>query len=243
MGSVSMKLVCVAAFAALAGCGAMKDKLPGGASGTGSGIGKPEMPAGTTCNDDRGVEQAGKEMDTKAYDGMVSAHSALAHLYDAAGRKPEAEKTRADLKAWQSDKSKAPSGSARIEAVRTASDKITKGAEYIQSQNKTDDATRNGLKNARMELRKALVYIAWGAKIGEPVPGNAKAAIEASKACATKVKPAADAAAGLSTLLTNIKKSYGAVDAAAKKAGNPELTEAEKRQQESETGAPSGLGV
>ena len=241
MKSVS-KLLCVVSVAALAGCAAMKDKMPGGGS-TSSPISKPEMPAGTTCNDDKGVEQAGKDMDAKAFEGMVASHNALAHLYDAAGKKPEAEKTRADVKAWQADKSKAPSGGARIDAVRTANEKIQKGAEFISTQNKTDEATKTGLKNARMELRKALVYIAWGAKIGEPVPGNAKAAIEASKACATKVKPAADAAAGLSTLLTNLKKSYGAVDAAAKKAGNPELTEAEKQQQQSETGAPAGLGV
>lgn len=242
MRSVSMKLMCLTAIAGLAGCAAMKDKMPGGGS-TGSGISKPDMPAGTTCDDDKGVEQAGKDMDAKALEGMLASHNALAHLYDAAGKKAEADKTRADVKAWTADKSKAPSGGARITAVKTANEKIQKGAEFIQSQNKTDDATKTSLKNARMELRKALVYIAWGAKIGEPVPGNAKAAIEASKACATKVKPAADAAAGLATLLTNMKKSYGAVDAAAKKAGNPELTEAEKKQQESETGAPAGLGV
>src|SRR5687768_13213677 len=97
------KIGLVAACIALAGCGMMKDKMPGGGS-TGSGISKPDMPAGTTCDDDKGVEAAGKEMDAKAYEGLLASHSALASMYDAAGKKPDADKTRAEIKAWKDDK-------------------------------------------------------------------------------------------------------------------------------------------
>lgn len=240
--SVWTKCLGCAAMTALAGCGMMKERVPG-VGNRGSGISKPDAPEGLKCDDDKGVEQLGKEMDAKAFEGMIAAQSALAYLYDAAGKGPDAEKTRGEVRTWRTNRSKAPSGTERISVVSATSEKIAKGAEFIQSQNRTDEPTRNALKEARTELRKSLLYIAWGTKIGAPVPERSKEAIAGSKACSAKVKPAADAAAGLTTLLGNMKRSYGAVDAAAKKAGNPELTEAEKHQQESETGAPSGLGV
>lgn len=241
-----MKLVktiaMLSATLALAGCGMLKDKMPGGGSSA-SGISKPEKPAALECNDDKGVEQLGKDMDAKAFDGMIAAQTALAHMYDAAGKKPDAEKTRAQIKEWQGNKEKAPSGLDRIRTLQATSDNIQKGAEFVSSQNKTDDATKTALKQARWELRRSLVYIAWGSKIGKPVPEKAKEAISASAGCSKKVKPAADAAAGLTTLSTNLKKSYDAVDGAAKKAGNAEMTDAEKKQQISETGAPSDLTI
>ena len=240
--SVWTKGLCIAAVSmALAGCGAMKQKLPGGASG--GGISKPDMPDGVTCDDDRGVAELGKKMEDKAFEGMIGAQSALASLYEAAGKKTDAEKTRAEVKSWKENRAKAPAGMERIKIVSATSDKIAKGAQYIQSQNKTDAATVAALKAARMDLRKALVYVAWGAYIGKPVPEKSKEAVDASKACATKVKPAVDAAAGLTSLLGNMKKSFSAVDAAAQKAGAGELTEEEKQAQQSETGAPDGLGV
>jgi hypothetical protein len=243
--SVWMKAIGLAAVPmALAGCGMMKDKMPGGSTGsTGSSSGGMTsgtgMPGG--CTDDRGVEQLGKDMDAKTFDAVIASQTSLAHIYDAAGKKPDADKARATVKKWQDNKDKAPTGGERIKVVSAANDSIQKEADALAAANKTDEATKTALKSARMELRKALVYVAWGSKIGTEAGPKAKEAIEANKACATKTKGAVDAAAGLSTLVGNMKKTYGSVDAAAKKAGNGEMTDAEKK--ESESGAPSGLGV
>ena len=243
--SVWMKAFGLAAVPmALAGCGMMKDKMPGGTTGssgtsTGGMTGGAGMPGG--CTDDKGVEQLGKDMDGKAFDAVIASQNSLAHLYDAAGKKPEADKARATAKKWQENKDKAPTGGERIKVVSAANDNIQKEADALSAANKTDAATQTALKSARMELRKALVYVAWGSKIGTEAGPKAKEAIAANKACATKTKGAVDAAAGLSTLLGKMKATYGSVDAAAKKAGSGEMTDAEK--QESETGAPSGLGI
>ena len=236
--SVWSKLGCIAACAALAGCGAMKEKMSGA---TGSKIGAPEMPAGMTCDDDRGVEQAGKDMDAKAYEGMVASQNALALLYDAAGKKPDGDKARATAKKWQDNKDKSPKGGERIKVVKTATESIQKETDGVNTAAKTDAATQTALKSARMELRKALVYVAWGSKIGGEAGPKAKDAVAANKACATKTTGVVDAAAGLSTLVGNMKSTYSAVDGAVKKAGGGEMTEAEKK--ESEGGAPAGLGI
>lgn len=226
----------------LAGCGMMKDKMPGGASGAGAtSTGGTGLPGG--CTDDRGVEDAGKQMNDKAFDAVVASQTSLAYVYDAAGKKPEADKAREIAKKWKDNKDKAPTGGERIKTVQAATDNIQKEVEALNAAPKTDAGTQTALKSARMELRKALVYVAWGAKIGAPVPENAKAAIAANKACATKTKGAVDAAAGLSTLLGKMKSTYSNVDSAVKKAGGGEMTDAEKKAQESETGAPAGLGV
>lgn len=242
--SVWMKAIGLAAVPmALAGCGMMKDKMPGGttgSSGTSSGaMTGGGMPGG--CTDDRGVEQLGKDMDAKAFDAVIASQSSLAHIYDAAGKKPDADKARATAKKWQENKDKAPKGGERIKVVSSANDNIQKEADALSAANKTDAATQTSLKSARMELRKALVYVAWGSKIGTDAGPKAKEAIAANKACATKTKGAVDAAAGLSTLLGKMKATYGSVDAATKKAGAGDMTDAEKA--ESETGAPSGLGI
>lgn len=238
--SVWSKGLCLAALPmALAGCGMMKEKMPGGATGSsGSGM-TSGMPG--ACNDDKGVEELGKKMDEKAFDAVVASQTSLAYVYDAAGKKPEADKARATAKKWQDNKAKAPSGSERIKVVSAASANIKKEADALAAANKTDEATKNALKSARMELRKALVYVAWGSKIGADAAPKAKEAIAANKTCAAKTKGAVDAAAGLSTLVGKMKATYGAVDAAAKKAGTGEMTDAEK--QEADAGAPSGLGI
>lgn len=239
--SVWTKVACLVGVPAmLAGCGMMKDKMPGGTGTSGSGAttggGLP-----TGCTDDRGVEEAGKQMNDKAFDAVVASQNSLAFIYDAAGKKPDADKARAMAKKWQDNKDKAPTGSERINAVKTATESIQKEVDTMSAAPKTDAGTQTALKSARMELRKALVYVAWGTKIGAPVPDNAKAAIEANKACAAKTKGAVDAAAGLSTLVGKMKATYGSVDGAVKKAGGGEMTEAEKK--ESESGAPAGLGI
>ncbi len=201
---------------------------------------KPKVPEAAECPDDRGVESIGKEMDEKAFDALVAAGKSLTGLYEAAGRKEEAEKQRETVKGWTMES--APAGLDRVKEIQRTSDTLTRGSEAIASKG-VDAAGKESLTKARWDLRTAVLHVAWGVKIGEPVPGKAKEAIAASAACAKKVKPAADAAAALGTLLGNLKKSYGAVDAAAKKAGAPEMTEEEKKRQEGETGAPSGLGV
>lgn len=203
-------------------------------------LSKPDTSA-MECSDDKGVEQLGRDMDEKAYDGLVAANDALAAMQDAAGKKDEAKKTRDTGKAWT--KENAPSGLDRIKEISRINDSLQKGADWMSKQEKYDDAAKTALKDSRWALRKAVLKVAWGAKIGEPVPMKSKEAIEANKACAKKVKGAADAAAGIGTLLGSMKKTYTAVDAAAKKAGNGDLTAEEKAKQDSETGAPSGLGV
>jgi hypothetical protein len=243
--SVWTKVGCLVGVSALiAGCG-MMSKVPGGGTGaTGSGAtGGTGTGLPTACNDDRGVEQAGKEMNDKAFDAVVASQNSLAYVYDAAGKKPEADKARATAKKWQENKDKAPSGGERINVVKTATENIQKEVDTMNAAPKTDAGTQTALKSARMELRKALVYVAWGTKIGAPVPDNAKAAIEANKACAGKTKGAVDAAAGLSTLMGKMKSTYASVDGAVKKSGGGEMTEQEKKTQEAETGAPTGLGI
>ena len=208
-------------------------------------ISKPDLKKPDTssmeCNDDKGVEQLGKDMDDKAYDALVSSNEALASMQDAAGKKDEAKKTRDSGKSWT--KENAPSGVARIKEINRINDSLQTGADWMQKQEKYDDTAKNALKESRSALRKAVLKVAWGAKIGEPVPGKSKEAIEGSAACTKKVKGAADAAAGIATLLGSMKKTYSAVDAAAKKAGNGDLTAEEKAKQDSESGVPSGLGV
>lgn len=231
------KVVGIVAFVALlpatafAGLGI---KIPTAAS-------TPSKPAGMSCDDDKGVEQAGKDMDEKAYNGLIGAETALMHVAEAAGKKDVAANAKANLDKWK-EKEKAPSGLDRVKEVSKAAESIQKGADEV-GKTKLDDKGKTAIVEARKELRMAVVYIAWAAKLGEPVPGNAKAAIEGSKACAAKVKGPVDAAAGVTSLLTNIKKTYTSVSDAAKKAGAPDMTDADKASQDSSIGAPTGAGV
>lgn len=228
--------------AVLGGCGMMKDKVPGGSTGGASSSGggmTSGMPG--ACNDDKGVEELGKKMDEKTFDAVIASHNSLGFVYDAAGKKPDADKARATAKKWQDSKDKAPKGGERIKAVKTATESIQKETEGVNAAAKTDAGTQTALKSARMELRKALVYVAWGSKIGTEAGPKAKEAVAANKTCAAKTTGVVDAAAGLSSLVGNMKSTYGAVDGAVKKAGGGEMTDAEKK--ESEGGAPAGLGI
>ena len=200
---------------------------------------KPATPASMSCDDDHGVEQAGKDMDEKAYSGLIGAETALMNVAEAAGKKDIAATAKANLDKWK-DKEKAPSGVDRVKEVSHAADSIQKGADEL-GKTKADDKAKASLGEARKELRMAVIYIGWAAKIGEPVPANAKAAIEGSKACGTKVKGPVDAAAGVTTLLVNLKKTYTSVSDAAKKAGAPDMSDADKKAQDSSIGAPAGV--
>lgn len=192
-----------------------------------------------TCNDDKGVEQAGKDMDEKAYNALISTEKALVSVAEAA-KKPEiAKKAKANLEKW-ANKEKAPSGLDRVKEINSASESIQKGSKLVEGE-KLDAAGQKSMVEARSELRMAVIYVAWGAKIGEPIPGKAKDAIAADKACSAKVKGPADAAAGLTSLSTKIKSTYTAVSDAAKKTGAPEMTEADKKAQDGQIGAPDGV--
>ena len=192
-----------------------------------------------SCDNDHGVEQAGKDMDGKAYNALIAAETALEQVAEAAGKADIAKTAKANLDKWKNPE-KAPSGLDRMKEISKASDSIQHGADAVGGM-KLDEKGKKSLLDARGQLRMAVVYVAWGAKIGEPVPANAKDAIAANKACSAKVKGPADAAAGLSSLSTKIKATYAKVSDAAKKAGAPEMTEQEMKEQDSKIGAPAGL--
>lgn len=243
--SVMKKGLSLAAVAAvLGGCGMVKDKVPGGSTGsTGSSSTSGGMTSGMpgACNDDKGVEELGKKMDEKTFDAVIASQNSLGFVYDAGGKKADGDKARATAKKWQENKDKSPKGGERIKVVSSATETIQKEADAVTAANKTDAPTQTALKSARLELRKALVYVAWGSKIGTDAAPKAKEAVAANKTCAAKTTGVVDAAAGLSTLVGNMKKTYGTVDGAVKKSGGGEMTEAEKT--ESNGGAPAGLGI
>lgn len=201
---------------------------------------KPDTSA-VKCENDHGVEDLGTEMDEKAYDALIAANDALASLQEAAGKKDLAEKTRAQSKKWTKDD--APKGTARVKEIGRINETIRKGAEWLAKQESVDDAAKAKVKESRWNLRKAMLYVAWGGDIAQPIPGKAKEAIAADKACSSKVKGPVDAATGLGVILGKMKQTYATVDDAAKKAGVGEMTAEEKKQQDSDAGAPEGLGV
>ena len=194
-----------------------------------------------TCDDDKGVEQAGKDMDEKAYNALINTEKALAAVADAAGKGDISKTAKANREKW-ANKDKAPSGADRAKEISKAADSIQKGADEV-GKKKADAAAQKSIAEARNDLRMAVIYVGWGAKIGTPVPQNAKDAIAANKACSAKVKGPADAAAGLSTLSGNIKKTYSAVSDAAKKAGAPDMTDADKKAQDAQIGAPADISA
>lgn len=192
-----------------------------------------------TCDDDHGVEQAGKDMDDKAYKALIATETAHADIGDANGNADVAKAARANLDKWK-DQTKAPSGADRMKAIGTAATDIQKYADEVAAK-KLADPGKKSISDARNQLRMAVIYVGWASKIGQPVPGNAQDAITANKACSAKVKGPADAAAGLGQLTTNIKTTYSKVSAAADKTGAPPQSAAEKSQQDAAIGAPAGI--